>query len=276
MHLLVDARNSLYRAIYAVRNDRRPGVKYHYFTVFLRLLRGWLNEFKPQSVHVFWDAPRTQVWRRQLHEGYKDRSDSNFCEGLSEDLAMTTAVAQEFLSVMGVRQYSQTAMEADDLIYAAVTQLHPQKTIVISSDSDMIQIPYRFATCAMYDPCVPGIVELPTCNPVQLKALVGDKSDHIEGYYGIGPKKGQALVTNPAEFQKFLEQQGSMTYKRNLALIDLSMCPRLLKNTLFVQQQLGQSVRYDKGEVNSLIMKHKVNGLLQEFKELVLPFADLA
>jgi hypothetical protein len=53
------------------------------------------------------------------------------------------------------------------------------------------------------------------------------------------------------------------------------LCPKLLKNTLYVQRQLASHVPYDKNQVNTLIMKYKVNGMMQEFKELVLPFANL-
>jgi 5'-3' exonuclease len=228
-HLLVDARNAIYRAIYAVRADRSDRVKYHYFVSLLRQMVHWMNRVRPTSVHIFWDAPRETVWRRAALATYKDRSNSNYVEGLAEDLAITTAVATDLFKVMGCRQYQKKQMEADDLLYAAVSVLHPHKTIIVSTDSDMIQIPYRFHSCSVFDP-TKGIVSVPYHNPAHLKALTGDVADSIHGYYGIGPKKGQALLESPEDLQEYLSMKGAKTYYLNLLLIDLSLCPRLLCN----------------------------------------------
>lgn len=275
MHLLVDARNAIYRAVYAVRADQRPGIKYHYFVVMLRQMVNWMRNMTPDHVHVFWDAPRETVWRRMVLPTYKDRSTSNYVEGLAEDLAMTTAVAKAFFNVMGVRQYERQQMEADDLIYAAVSLLHPTNAVIVSSDSDMIQIPYRFSSCSVYEPTAAAMVKLPDCHPVHLKALVGDKADAIDGYYGIGPKKGLALLQNHNEFVEFMKLKGAAIFRRNLLLIDLSMCPRLFQNSIYVHKTMMKSVTFDNAEIQKLIVTHKVNGLQQEFADLVFPFKTL-
>jgi 5'-3' exonuclease len=274
-HLLIDARNALYRAIYAVKADRRHDVKYHYFTILMRQLNRWMNTFRPSAVHVFWDAPRSTVWRRQGLETYKDRSTSQYVEDISEDLKMTTEVAQEFFAAMNVRQYSRRCMEADDLIYAATTVLHPMPTVIVSSDSDMIQIPFTFASSKQYDPGKKEEVEVPDVNPVWQKALTGDKADSIDGYYGIGPKKSAALLEDHRELRQFLESKGSKIFYRNLLLIDLSLCPRLLHNKVYVQRRLSEPIKFCAKTINDLIMKHKVNGLLQEYNDLVPPFQRL-
>jgi 5'-3' exonuclease len=274
-HLLVDARNAIYRAVYAVRADHSPGPKYHFFVCLLRLLNSWMNQTRPTSVHIFWDAPRATVWRRALLPTYKDRSDSNFVEGLAEDITLTTKVAMDFFKVMNVRQYSKKQMEADDLLYAAVSVLHPQKTIIVSTDSDMTQIPYRFSSCTVYHPVQKIELPVPTVNPAHLKALMGDESDSIDGYYGIGPKKGQALLENPVELHEYLKIKGHTEFYKNLFLIDLGMCPRLLANTMCIHRRLADPIKFDKAEINKLIMQYKVNGLQQEFADLVLPFQRL-
>lgn len=275
-HLLIDARNALYRAIYAVKADRRHDVKYHYFTILMRQIRTWMNTFRPASVHIFWDAPRNTVWRRQGLETYKDRSNSQYVEDISEDLKMTTDVAQEFFAAMNVRQYSRRGMEADDLIYAATTILHPQETVIVSSDSDMIQIPFTFSSSKQFDPGKKEEVQVPDVNPVWQKALTGDKADSIDGYHGIGPKKSALLLEDHQELRQFLQSKGSSIFYRNLLLIDLSLCPRLLHNKVYVQRRLAEPVSFCTKTINDLIMKHKVNGLLQEYQDLVPPFQRLS
>lgn len=274
--LLVDARNSLYRAIYASKADTRYEIKYHYFVIFLRQITNWMNHLRPSSVHIFWDAPRTTVWRRSVLKTYKDRSKSTYVEDISEELKMTTEVAMVFFEHMNVRQYSRRQMEADDMIFAATTVMHPTETVIVSTDSDMLQIPYVYGSNRVYDPTKKKMLDTPTVNPVWQKALCGDKADSIDGYYGIGPKKSAILLDDHGDLREFLKLKGSGIFYRNLLLIDLSLCPRLLKNKVYVQRQLAEPVNFDSKTINELIMKHKVQGLLQEFNTLVPPFQKLS
>lgn len=273
--LLIDARNVLYRAIFAVKADKRNYVKYHYFTVFLRQITSWMNKYRPSSVHIFWDAPRNTIWRKKIYETYKDRTGSSYVEDISEDLRKTTAIAKAFFNHMGVRQYSKKEMEADDLIYAAVTMIHPSKTIIVSTDSDMIQIPYTFHSCCVYNPFKNEEVCLPDINPVIQKAIVGDKSDSIIGYYGIGPKKSATLISESGKLEEFFNANGRSTFVRNMLLIDLSLNPKLLHNKLYCQKQLQTAICFNDAEIKKLINKYKINGMLQEYADLVPPFKRL-
>jgi len=284
-HLLIDARNAVYRSIFAIkarqnreklRTGKAPTQHDHYFTVFMRQLVKLIRQYNPDSLHIFWDAPRSTVWRRKILKTYKDRSGSSYTEDISEDLATLTNVSQEFFSVLGVRQYSRKTMEADDLIYAAISVLHPEKTIISSSDSDMIQIPFTYNSSTQYDPGKGKEVVVPIISPVWQKALVGDKADHIDGYYGIGPKKSAALLENRSEFQQYLKVKGARIFYRNLLLIDLSLCPKVLPNQVYVHKRLSESVNFCKDTINKLIMEHKVNGLFQEWHDLIPPFKSLS
>lgn len=273
--LLVDARNAMYKAVYASLTDRSDRPKYHYFTIFLRQMAAWINKKRPTSIHVFWDAPRETVWRRGILPTYKDRTKSNFVEGLAESLAKGTAVAQAVLPFMNVRQYERACMEADDLLYAAVTLLHPKQSVIVSNDSDMVQIPYRFNSCTVYSSTEAADVAVPDVNPAHLKALMGDKSDSIGGYEQVGPVTARNMLLDQAKLQEFLALRGPKTYRRNLALIDLGMCPKLLSNTCYVQKVMAQPVAFDKAQINKLIMEHKINGMTQEFMNLVMPYENL-
>ena len=55
--LIIDAKNALYRSIFATKNNTKYAVKYHYFVIFLRQLSSWIRRYDPVSVNIFWDAP---------------------------------------------------------------------------------------------------------------------------------------------------------------------------------------------------------------------------
>lgn len=264
----------MYRAIFAMQSDKRHQVKYHYFVALLRQISNWVNQYRPESVHVFWDAPRTTVWRRKILATYKERDKGNVRD-ITQELAITTAVAKAFFAHMNVRQYDKKTMEADDLIFAAVTMLHPKPCVIVSTDSDMVQIPFVYPSCQVYNPVKKIEVEIPSLSPAMQKAIVGDTSDNIKGYHGIGPKKSQLLLEDPVKLQEFLNVNDRLIFYRNLLLIDLSLNPKLLANKMYVQKKMCEPVSFCGDTLKGLVTKHKVNGLLTEYVDLVPRFKKL-
>jgi DNA polymerase-1 len=274
--LFIDGKNALYRAVYAVRNDFKKQIKNHYFVALLRQYTHWMNKYRPSSVHVFWDAPRKEVWRRDILKTYKEGRDNNtYIEDVSEDLFKIQEMSKQFFKCMNVRQYGRKKMEADDMIYAAAVVMHPQKIVIVSTDSDMVQIPFVFNNCKVYNPSKDTEVDVPDVNPAVQKALMGDKSDTVDGYRGIGPKKSKALLESYSGLREFLDIQGREKFVLNLMLIDLSLCPSLLINRLYIRKKLAENTSYSKDKIMELIQKYKVNGLMSDFADLVLPFSNL-
>lgn len=273
--LLIDARNVLYRSVYASQMENRHEIKYHCMVIYLRQLAHWINRFNPRSVHVFWDTPRVKVWRRKIMPGYKDRSTSSYIDNLGDLLESNTAIAKELLSVLNVRQYYKEEMEADDLIYSAASLLHPKSSIIVSTDSDLTQIPYMISSCQVFDPQKMSIVPVPQQHPAYVKALMGDKADTIKGYSGIGVKRSVALLESMQDLQSFLDKRGRETYHLNLLVTDLSLCPKIHSNRCYVQRMMASTVEFNKDTIKELIKTHKIVGLDTEYANLVPPFNRL-
>lgn len=274
--LLIDARNALYRSVYAHKAEsQRSGEAPHSFVFMLRLMNQWISKFKPTSIHIFWDETRSRVWRRKILKTYKARESNPYIQDISVELSELTDICYKFFALMNMRQFYKRNMEADDLIYSAVTVLHPVPSIIISTDSDMAQIPYRFSSCKLYEPKKGYIIETPTQHPVLMKVLQGDKSDHIDGYRGIGPKKAARLVDDPRELIRFLSENDQSIYNRNNLLIDLSLCPKLLNNTLYVRKKIAEQTKFDRETLLAECNELRLKGLLMEFNELIMPFSRL-
>ena len=274
--LLVDAKNALYRSVYAVKHNNW-GKDQHSFVALLRQMVGWINKFRPSSVHMFWDAPRKEVWRKDLLKTYKSNRDNNtYIEDVSADINALQETTREFMKHMNVFQYKRKRMEADDLLYAASLVLHPNKTIIVSTDSDMTQIPFVLESSSVYNPKDSRLVELNHAyNPAWQKSLTGDKADAVDGYRGIGPKKSAALLESHSGLQEFLDIKGREKFIKNIMLIDLAQCPFLLMNQLYVRKKLAVGVKFSKQEIIGLIQKYKVSGLMSEYTDLIVPFMNL-
>lgn len=274
-NLIVDVRNALYRAAYAYHSNGHLRKDNHPFIVLMRQFHSWLTAVKPKSIYVAWDAPRNTVWRKKILKTYKERDNNEYIKDMHDTLDSLTEICQEFFKYMNIRQMSVKAMEADDLIYACVDTLHPEQNVIVSTDSDMIQIPFKFSSCKVFDPSKLKYAEVPTHNPVLLKAVVGDKSDKIDGYRGIGPKKGLKMISEHANLYEYTSTQGRELFMRNLLLIDLSLNPGLLANKLYINKVMSRPIKYDLNEIYKLISKYKIAGLMNDLSELISPYSRL-
>lgn len=272
--LFIDARNLMYRAIFASKKPQYKFRPQHPFTIMLHFMSGWVNRFKPSSVNIFWDAKRSTLWRKKIFPGYKDKSDK-YAIDIKDDLINIQIVAKDMFPYLGCKQFNKDYMEADDLIYAACKTVAPHNVVVCSSDSDYKQLAFRMSHVKCFDPMRETFMEPENYDPVVQKALCGDNSDMINGYAGIGPVKSKAMAKSSKDRIEYLNKHGWSLYVRNLLLIDLSLCPELLKNQLYIQRAIENIPVFDKNKLLALAQKYKINGFATEFNRFGAQFKKL-
>ena len=281
--LLIDGKNTVYRSVYATRQNRDVIQKgYHPFALWMRFTHQWIEKFKPHAMHVFWDCPKDNVWRKRILEDYKaQRGDlPHYSDEIQTVVHQLINAAQAILPYMAVRQFGRKKQECDDLIYSACRMLTPIrsdtiKLIVISSDADFNQLSWSMPHVRCYNPLKQELVDLPEVNPVIQKALMGDKSDNIEGYRGVGPVTAKKYAEDFSKLIEFLDSVGSDKLKRNMALIDLSLNPARVNNELYVVKVLAEEVKFDKSAIKKAIIENKVKGLMADFNKIIAPFERL-
>ena len=270
--ILVDAKNALYRAIFAGHSDKNFMLGGQDFAVIvLRFLRKYLEKFGPCPVHVFWDVPKSKVWRKEILPEYKEGRHKDHGFDVEAEVRKCSRLCMELFSYMGFYQYQRNPVEADDLIYAwCRSQRRNGKFIIISNDKDLSQIPYIFDNVKQYDPLKRKVLEVPKLDPVDIKCLMGDKSDAVPGYYNIGPKRAEKISTDLQLRKEFFEKKGDDIFLRNRLLIDLSLCPDTSKNIEYILQVLADKVEFNDSKVKKLV--YKVRGLLVEYNNTISPF----
>lgn len=270
MHMIIDIKNALYKSLYA---HRMQNGKHSVIRLLLGQLREWNEIISPTSIHIAWDATRKTVWRRNILETYKDRDNKTYVADLKEDMNQATKVCRDFFANMGFRQYFRPTMEADDLIYALAYTLYPQDVTIISNDSDLTQISYRMKNVKIYDH--KKYAEIPTTDPVVLKAMAGDTSDNIDGYWKVGPVTAAKMASSNAAMHEFFDKRGIETYKNNLKLVDLSLNPELLENRIYVSKVLAKPVNFNSDAINEAMKTHNVPNLVTEYHSLLGVYSDL-
>jgi len=292
-HLLIDGKNALYRAIFAGYRDKTFQAKNHdYFSIMVKFLHKYLDSFKPQNMHIFWDSAPS--WRHEhmpTYKGHRKGMYDDYKIDVREELRRQTRICVAILKNMGLRQYYREHQEADDLIYAFCRVNLGQRLLIVSSDADFKQISYHYDCVDIHNPLnryKKRIEERSRHDPVITKALIGDKSDNIEGYYGIGKVKSQRLVIDLKARKEFFESErarvmkegvldvvGPALFRRNRMLIDMSLCPHLLDNMLYVEDKMISKVAFEYSRVVEVLRKEKVNGVMLEGNQYIKPFRRL-
>lgn len=281
--LLIDGKNTVYRSIYATRQNRDVVERgYHPFTMWMRFTHQWIEKFKPDSVHIFWDCPKDDVWRKRILPEYKDHRDElpHYSDDIQASVSKLINAAKDILPHMAVRMYERNKQECDDLIYSACRMLTPIrsdtiKVLVVSSDGDFGQLSWSMPHVRCYHPKKQEISPLPEANPVLMKALQGDGSDNIEGYRGVGPVTAKKYAEDFKKLYDFVDSVGIEKLKKNIALIDMSLNPARVNNELYVARIMAEKVEFNKSEIKKAIVKNKVKGLMADYNRIIAPFENL-
>ena len=295
-HLLIDTKNMLYRAAYVHAYDKKfKKSKHHPINIVLHFLTSYLNRFNPKQIHIFWDSPRSETWRKKSNSFYKDgRGGSKKISNseMNELMNNLIEVSMFLFKNMCFRQYYCDSMEADDLIYAFCKINPHDETIIISSDADLKQITYHYPNIKIHSHLskTKRTFELtPKIDPVIVKCFTGDKSDNIDGYHKVGPVRAKVLTEDTKKRYEFFQSDkaiarvdneirvvGNKRFKRNLRLIDLSLCPYLLDNMMYVSNKQFEPVEFNLGKIRDLISKYKLRGVTADISRYVGPFKRLA
>jgi 5'-3' exonuclease len=212
------------------------------------------------------------LWRKDLYPEYKEGR-PHFDEERARLVKESQEVAVLLLNNMKVTQYIKRKNEADDLIYAFVRAHEGEKIVIVSSDGDIVQIPYH---CDWVDVHNPGkkedIIEIPSYDPVIIKALAGDKSDNIKNYRLVKDKSAMKIIDKGLD--TYLKEKGRDQFDFNLQLVDLSRNPNLDDNIEYVSG-VAINAKFDFKAIKSLVASRRITGLQSELVTKVMPFKNI-
>jgi len=171
---------------------------------FLKILQKLCRDIKPDKVVICWDGKGGSRKRRLVNKNYKEGRKpirlNRDVKNLTEEQELQNKVWQqirliEYLNNFPVTQLMLDEVEADDVI-ALITQLPDFKgwqKVIVSSDKDFFQlldnetVVLRPTQNEILNKHM--IVEKFGIHPTNFalaRAIVGDKSDNLEGVPGVG------------------------------------------------------------------------------------------
>ena len=214
--VLIDGNSLLNRAFYATpvftTRDGRPTNAIFGFT---KLLIKILGDVKPQYLIVAFDL-KAPTFRHKMYDGYKATR-----KPMPEELAAQVEPLKALLSEMGVAMCAKEGLEADDIIgtLSAKFDVH---SYIYTGDRDSYQLVDERTDVYFTKRGVSELLKLSVSNfreelgiepgqIVDLKALMGDKSDNIPGVAGIGEKTALSLLVRYGSLDGIYENLGEIS-----------------------------------------------------------------
>ena len=213
--LLLDANNLIYRARYSAKFAREGDAAIVYS--FFRSLKPLLEKFKPEICYFVRDGNR--AGREDLLPAYKANRIYEKDESFMNQKRMIEFMMKDFFPIIVARDMG---LEADDLIGYLVNSRHVKdECVVVSSDTDFIQLLQTHENCLLYNPVTKKFRENPSYDYITWKSLRGDGADNIPGIPRVGDKTAEKLSKDPELLESFLSESKERleTFERNKKLI---------------------------------------------------------
>ena len=197
--VLIDGNSLLNRAYYATPVfSTSSGQPTNAIFGFIKLVFKIFTDLKPQYIVVAFDL-KVPTFRHKMYDGYKATRSP-----MPEELASQVAPLKSLLSAMNIAMCEKEGYEADDII-GTLSKKFDVHSYIYTGDRDSFQLVSDKTDVYFTKRGVSDLLKLSADNferemglkpsaIVDLKALMGDKSDNIPGVYGIGEKSARSLL----------------------------------------------------------------------------------
>lgn len=198
--LVIDGNSIINRAYYGIRPlSNHKGIFTNALFGFMNIYLKAISEINPEGIAVAFDL-KAPTFRHQADAEYKSNR-----KGMPDELAMQMPYLKEILNDMGISCLSAEGFEADDILgtLADACDKSGEECIILTGDRDSLQlitdkVTVHLATNQKNIIYTPEVFKaeygFEPVYLIDLKALMGDTSDHISGVKGIGEKTAKSLI----------------------------------------------------------------------------------
>ena len=244
---------------YVIQEDDL-GLFYH---MFLRKIMPFITSYK-DCIFCF-EGVHSTKWRKEIYPPYKEnrkdaKEDPNY-KWVGPMMEKTL----EYLSYFHCKVLKVDNCEGDDCIYQTCKYYTEkgEQVRIISSDKDLSQIINFYPEMvSQYNPIKMSNVEKNE-NILLEKALVGDTSDNIKAFKGIGPKTFEKMLEDKEIWNKKMTVENEKMLETVMKIIDLRKFPQEFQN--LIKEELNKPWNnFDKDSIEKFLLD---NGLKSCYNE---------
>ena len=220
--MLIDGSSLIFRAFFALPNlSNNDGVMTNGVYGFLTMYRNAFDKYKPDYVLVAFDRS-SKTFRNDEYKDYKANRDKT-----PNELSYQFGILKDILDSMGVKYTDLDGFEADDIVgtYAEMAKEAGDKAVLITGDRDYLQLVDDDILVYLTKKGVSDTVEYTVdkikeeygITPKQLidvKGLMGDKSDNIPGVDGIGEKRALDFIRKYGSIENLYDNLDDISGKK--------------------------------------------------------------
>lgn len=220
--IIIDGFNLLSRCYFATSYGREDhelttnsaGLYTNALRVKIQKLLNLIEEYEPSHFAIAWDVKREETLRRQRYADYKDTRNE-----LPEPLIQQYNTVTEVFDIIGIPQLTISPYEADDIMGTLSRRWSEEMDgdcFIYSNDRDLLQL--------LTDKVSQIIAKKKEENPytlkhftdeygiqpnqwIDVKALLGDKSDNIPGVHGVGEKAALPMIQQYGSVEAIYEEE---------------------------------------------------------------------
>ena len=211
--IIIDGNSIINRAFYALPDmTNSEGLHTNAVYGFTRMLFKIIDDYKPTHISVAFDK-KAPTFRHKEYADYKAGR-----KKMPDELGQQLQPLKELLDTFNIHRMEMAGYEADDLIgtVAKMGEDNDFEVYIVTGDKDAIQLASNKTTTLItkkgvgeveeynYDSVVERYEMTPT-QFIDLKGLMGDKSDNIPGVPGIGEKTGIKLIKEFSSIENIIE-----------------------------------------------------------------------
>ncbi|MFI3209675.1 MAG: DNA polymerase I [Peptostreptococcaceae bacterium] len=211
--VIIDGNSMINRAFFALPEmNNSEGLNTNAVYGFTTMLFKIIDTYNPTHISVTFDK-KAKTFRHLEYEDYKAGR-----KKMSGDLAEQFKPLKDLLDSLKINRLEIEGFEADDIIgtVSKVAEENDFKVYIVTGDKDAIQLASHKTTTLItkkgiseieeydYDSVIEKIGMTPT-EFIDLKGLMGDKSDNIPGIAGIGEVTGKKLIKEYGSVENIIE-----------------------------------------------------------------------
>ena len=216
--IIIDGNSIINRAFYALPDmTNSEGLHTNAVYGFTRMLFKIIDDYKPTHISVAFDM-KAPTFRQKEFSEYKAGR-----KKMPNELGQQLQPLKELLDTFNIHRMEMAGFEADDLIGTVAKKAENDdfKVYIVTGDKDAIQLASNKTTTLItkkgvgeveeynYDSVVERYEMTPT-QFIDLKGLMGDKSDNIPGVPGIGEKTGIKLIKEFSSIENLIENTNQL------------------------------------------------------------------
>ncbi len=283
--LILDSNSLMNRAFYALPPlTNSDGINTNAIYGFINMLFKMKDEINPDAVIATFDL-KAPTFRHKEYSDYKAGRNK-----MPPELAEQFPIIKELFKLMGIKIFEIEGFEADDLIgtVSKFAEENDTEVAIVTGDKDALQLASDntkviitkkgVSETAVYDrKAFMDEFEITPNQFIDVKGLMGDKSDNIPGVPGVGEKTAFKLIKEYGSIEEVIKNIDKIPGKKLKENLENNVEQAIFSKRLatimrevpidLTLEDISLTDKENTAEIKKMLIKLEMKSILSKFKD---------